>query len=257
MLASQSNSGSTWFSGCIARACPERNFYPKEFFNPILNHRHAAALSLALGCELYQCVPNLARRLEAEDIERVMRLTWQRETYTFTKENYLGFHLHHFAKHFELAGVLCDIRSCFPPPRLRVMSWYDNWFHSLRMNQRLAPEAVAWLSQRDLGPEARALIGWQCYRWVLEAQFERLRVPVFTWEELCSLDHSALVDLFKHKGLPSGLDAATLASQVILSRRPGGAAPEHYAQWAAAFDIYNAFVWDCREAQISFTQRSQ
>lgn len=256
MLVSQSNSGSTWFSRCIAEACPDLIFYRKEFFNPILNHRHQKALAKVFGCELYQCVPNLAARQPQDTVACVIDKTWGVEPYTFTKENYLGFHLAHFANRFDLLGIVCDIGNCFPPARLRVMQWYDNWLHSIVLNGRLEVGAACWVRDVVETAEARALVGWQVYRWVLEEQFSRLRIPSYRYEHLMRLDKPALVSMFDAIGLPQQIDARALASQVVATRKPEGPALEHARQWREAFEIHSDFVRLFQGPQRTFIRQT-
>jgi len=243
MLVSQSNTGSSWFAGAMRLSCPELRGPVKEHFNPVLNHEHQRELSGVFGSESYPTVPNLAKRHERGVIDLVLRKTWDSTDLNFTKENYLAYQIdtEPFRDRFNMVGLLGKAVDCFPPVRIRVMTWYENWFYSLLINARFDEEMMAWVIDNATTAERRAVIGWTVVRWRLSYVFTQMSVPVVRYETLVHEDEVGLVAEFERLKLPAPLEPQRLARAVVDTRIPQERSVEHAKQWADALSFRDEF----------------
>lgn len=238
LLASQSNSGSTWFSQCIAQADPSLRMFPKEFFNPILNTRHFEMLSRTMGCELVNCIGHLARVRSQQEIDTVVERTWQTENYNFTKENYSAFCLVPLAKHFDVFFLFRDIERCFPPERNMVRHWYDCWFWSMLRNGVIHSEMAEFLFAEATNSHRRAVVGWELVRRELKNAAAILEAPVVDYETLITGDkHVVKIHLAATLPRLSG----RLAEIVLLTRQPQADRSQYAAEWADALEFHQQF----------------
>lgn len=132
MLLTVPSSGSDWLARVLARNA-KVNYYEKEFFNPICNRKHGAALERDFGCELVSCYQNIARDAATQPgIGLTIDRTWGREQYTFDKEVWSAFKIPAFVERFRCALLYRSPQQTFPPSRDRVYSWYDAIWNALR-----------------------------------------------------------------------------------------------------------------------------
>lgn len=244
LLVSQSNSGSSWFARCIAAAHPELRFFDKEFFNPMLNHRHAARLSRSLGCELHATVDHLAATPDPADIAQLIDSTWGTEAHGFTKENFLAYALPAFAKTFEVFFLFRGIDHCFPPERARVRQWYDAWFWSLWRNERFTEAQKEWICARQVSSHERAVIAWITVRARLRQATRELEAEsrIIDWERCIEYPDESL-GAYLAGVLPPRLSPDRVAERILATRQSPPSPPEaHVREWADALSLATRFA---------------
>ena len=244
LLVSQSNSGSSWFARCLAEAHPELRYFDKEFFNPMMNHRHAARLSRSLGCELHSTVDNLASVPDPEDIDQLIASTWGAEAHGFTKENFLAFKIPAFARTFEVFFLFRGADYCFPPERSRVRQWYDAWFWSLWRGGRFTEGQKEWLCARQLSSHERAAVAWMTVRAALQTAARELDLEhrIVDWERCLEYPEDRL-PTYLAGVLPPRLSADRVAERILATRRRPEPAPEaHGREWQGALTLAAQFA---------------
>lgn len=174
LMLSMPNSGSTWFALLLAEFLPGHRYYDKEFFNPVCNMKHERVLRRNFGSELASCYRNICSPGDAR-IGADIEATWGKENYTFTKECMSPFKLDAFLPYFGVFLFLRTAANTFPPKRVRVWSFYEHMWHSLRDHDwpvtATALDARCW--------EAHHII--QCV--MIDTAVAR-GVPVLWWEDL-------------------------------------------------------------------------
>lgn len=244
LLVSQSNSGSSWFARCIAEAHPDLRFFDKEFFNPMMNHRHAARLSRSLGCELHTTVDNLAAVPDPADIKQLIDSTWGAEAHGFTKENFLAYKLPAFARHFEVFLLFRGIDLCFPPERARVRQWYDAWFWSLWRNGRFTEAQKEWICARQVSSHERAVIAWITVRARLLESARELDAEgrIVDWERCIEYPAESL-RTYLAGVLPPRLSSDRIADEILATRRgPTPPLEAHAREWSGALSLATQFA---------------
>ncbi len=211
IILSLPNSGTTWLATTIAKHRPGR--YYDEYFNPVLNHRHQVKLRRVFGSELACCYRNIARG-DGPEVDEVIRETWCRDEYSFTKENYSPFKLRSFVRHFEVVVLLRHTAGVFPPSRGRVWSFYEHSWQALKD----AGHEMVEVSLRARAMEAHALMARE-----LRRSADELQVPIIYYEDLFN-------DTLMHESLRrAGLDQPAIVADISRTRR------EKRIQWDAVY----------------------
>lgn len=87
--------------------------------------------------------------------------TWRQEYFTFTKENYSVWKIPFFVNHFDIVAVYREPHSLWPPARYRVVTWYNEVYESILLNQAdYAPsfqaQMAAWPAPLTIAERAEA-----------------------------------------------------------------------------------------------------
>lgn len=243
LLVSQPNSGSTWFSNCIARANPAIAMYPKEFFNPVLNQKYYAALAPHLGCELYPCVGNISKELDAPTVDKIVTDSWDKEPYNFTKEVFFSFCAEEFSRRFHTFGVTRDISYTFPPLTVRVVGWYVACFHSIMSHGLGECELKEFLRSTATDLQSQAVAGWQLMRWRMDLALDRIGCEVFDFDQLMTASEDSLAEHLAKIQSPL-IDPVLTAKQIVESRvspTPANMKP-HALEWRETLGYHSDLV---------------
>lgn len=230
MLASMPSQGTDWLAECIVRSHPDLR-YCREYFSPMCNWKRSQILSQALGDTLYGTTGNLCRYLVEEEIDVLLDLTWRRDSYNFTKENYLAFQLEQFSESFTVIALLRRFQDTFPPRRHRVMRWYEHFYWaSWRSGKH-----DSWCDERSRTPMEYAVIGYYWFARELIRTSERIGAPLLWMHDLVLTPPEGLADILG----PLPIDRSRLADEILETRqntpRPGG---EYREQWKDAISLY-------------------
>jgi hypothetical protein len=174
LMLSLPNSGTSWLAQTIADNWPGCRYF-REYFNPVCNLKHEAKLCTAFGSELVDAYPHIGREWTLTT-ERVVDETWfsEPEPYTFTKEIYSPYKLEGFLRRgFHVFVMLAA--NVFPPSRVRVWSFYEHIWQSLRFNG-------VNVNERTL--EGRAREAHRMMSALLEVDAASFGVPLLRYEEL-------------------------------------------------------------------------
>lgn len=132
MMLTLPNSRSDWFAELLAKQLG-RDYYQKEFFNPITNQADAAELVAAgFGCELPSAFENIASPIAPHLADRVLN----RSGWDFDKETYSAWHADWFLDRFNC--FVLERAEVLPASRLRVLTFYDAIYSALVLDGRLA-----------------------------------------------------------------------------------------------------------------------
>lgn len=243
LLVSQPNSGSTWFSNCIAKANPAIAMYPKEFFNPVLNQKYYEALAPHLGCELYPCIGNIAKELDAATVDKILTDSWHKEPYNFTKEVFFSFCAEVFSRRFHTFGVTRDISYTFPPLTVRVVGWYVACFHSIMSHGLADCELKGFLRSTATDLQRQAVAGWQLMRWRMDWALDRIGCEVFDFDQLMTASEDSLAEDLAKIQSPL-IDPVLTARQIVESRvspTPADMKP-HALEWRETLGYHSDLV---------------
>lgn len=227
LLVGMSDSGTNWLAKTIVDAARQPLRYCREFFNPICNLRYAPTLVKGWGCEVPSTIPMLARASETQpELQAIYDLTWRKEAYTFTKENYSVWKLGFLRQHFDLVAIYREASSLWPPARLRVITWYNAVYESIQMNRGGYDSAFVAdvLRYRDgLSIAQRAEAGHALSVNYLLRECARLSVPVMPYSWCLTASEAELVQYARSTTLKDYVIPAQWARAVVTTRRP----PDH------------------------------
>jgi hypothetical protein len=234
LLASQSNSGSTWTARVIQEATGLTRPPAKEWFNPILNHKNEEILSRGFGCELTSLRSLLVSPVSHDLVDECMRHVWEPFGWGFTKENFMAYKLPWMRARFNIVVLLPDFRSCFPPERLRVLQWYDSWFAALDESGELERLGLGHLTTRATTARRRAVLAWSVVRRTLQRHAVELKLPMLSYRSLLDAGKDELFIAFGFLGT----HAAERAADIVLATRSTPPPPpeSHVSQWLDAFE---------------------
>lgn len=174
LMISLPNCGSTWLADLIAAHTPYSRYF-QEYFNPIRQPAHYELLRTQFGCELVDCYRQIAYPGDKFTAE-IVRKTWGRSGFNFTKEVFCAFKLERLAPHFSQTFVLLrDEADSFPPRRARAWGFYEHCYYAIAERQAVTPAATF---------EGRARIAYRIMRERLERDAGRLGVQVVQYRDL-------------------------------------------------------------------------
>ena len=219
VLLSLPNSGSTWVAGILARHIEACRYYRIEFFNPLRNRKHYSRLSTIFGCELAGCFRNIVHRPTPAQFAAVLRDTWRKEDYTFTKEVFCPRMLELFrGEGFQVRVLQSDETLVFPPTRVRVYSFYEHAYVALRERRHVGPPPDAPLL-------AKCLSAYRNLSVMLEHDARRAGLPILRYAELLTASPAAVSESLHRQQIP-GLNVEAAARDIVSKRRmPAGRDP--------------------------------
>ncbi len=223
LLISTPRSGSDWFAAeCLLWRTPE---YFREYFNPTCNFHHAAVLSQAFGSEVDWA--NLAVPWECQEIscEYIHSITWAREAWRCTKENYAAFKIGFFRRHFDCFALIGHRWNTFPGgsrPR-STEYWWDRIYRSLEFNRHLLDEDIARLV--DHATAGRVSLNRKMIAAQVIATYQTVReclkyeIPILEYRRLISLPSTSEIFEYLADKLPAPLREGGLADRILSTRR--------------------------------------
>jgi hypothetical protein len=141
---------------------------------------HSTRIEQTLGDTLAHSLTKLTTPATTSEVDKLLDDTWRKDGYTFTKENYLPFHLEAFSQFFEVVILLREFENTFPPRRHRVMQWYEHFCYAIYSAGQLdAKSRLLCTSSR-----ARAAVG---YYWMVRQYLhfsKQCGIPVLWWGDL-------------------------------------------------------------------------
>lgn len=172
LLLSLPNSGTTWLCNTISKYRSGK--FCDEFFNPVFAHADEITLREHIGSELVSAYRNIALP-PIVGFDDMIKDTWGKADFIFTKENFSPFKIEAFSKHFKCVILVRDTNNLFPPSRVRVWSFYEHaWF---------ALKEAGWnlkaISTRDRSKEAHSILKDRMY----EDAFS-LGLPIIKYSQL-------------------------------------------------------------------------
>jgi len=225
IILSLPSCGTDWLATCIQKTHPELRYH-REFFNPICNLEHAETLGQAFGCEMIPYHKRIAVpwRNQFETISDAYLKTWPGSGLNFTKENFSAFKVGFFAGVFKCIGVLRPVHAVFPPPRLRVVAWYNAIFDSIRgyvdqcgnFNDGLVGRIVTNSLREARTPLERAVAAFVISSIVLTRGLLDNDSPLLEYSSLVQLRGGDLWDYLK-RNLPEGIDVDALAAEIEIT----------------------------------------
>jgi hypothetical protein len=221
MLLGLPNTGTDWLCDQICLSNPELKYY-REFFNPVCNESYAEILNQGFGCEINEDVENaiemLAKKISFEDYQKIYNLSWAKEKFNFTKENYSAFKAEHHIKFFDCIILHREYEICFPPKRKEVLPWYQSMYFSLLYNfEDLNEEHRIKLNATKNNTKLKYKITHEIYYSILFKFAKQYSVPIIDWKNLVTKDEKDLKDEFnKFKGL---LDTNNLIFRILDTRK--------------------------------------
>ena len=230
LLASMPSSGSDWLAKCFVDAHPHHTYW-REFFSPLANWQHSAALEESLGDVLVGCADNLGRSMDHDDLHQLLAETWDMVPASFTKDVMLAAQLDAFAARFDTFILLRRLEDSFPPTRRRVIRWYECFAWQLdQTNPRL----------RRGSPAERACIGYRAMLDIMNRQAYDNNIPVLWWHDLQEKPYSWIRNVLSRITAVSYPD---LMATLICNTRDSVPRPlDHMPQWSEALDRYQTTI---------------
>lgn len=223
LLISTPRSGSDWFANnCLLWEMPE---YFREYFNPICNFYHCAALRQAFGSEVDWA--NFAVPWECQEIscEYIYGITWAREPYRITKENYGAFKIGFFRRHFDCFALIGHRSHTFPGgsrPR-STEYWWERIFLSLEFNRHLLDDDIVRLIDRATAgrpdPRRRVVAAQVIATYQTVRECRRYGIPIIEYRRLVSLPSAPEVSEYLADKLPAPVRQDGLADRVVETRQ--------------------------------------
>lgn len=228
LLASLPSSGSDWVAECICKADPSL-CYAREYFSPTVNIVHAETIEQCLGDTMAMSLPRLVTPCGQRRIESLLDQTWRRESFNFTKENYLPFHLDSFANFFDVVVLLREFHHTFPPHRHRVTQWYEHFYAALY--HRLDP----FCRSQSVDPLCRAAVGHYLFAREYVEAARHISCPVVWFGDLVKCDTKEIAETVDG----SFIKAGRFASNIVATRSARGRPQGQVGYWSKAFQVHD------------------
>jgi len=196
LLISSPNCGSDWLATTLCDSQKGIN-YSREFFNPANNHKYCEILAKGFGCEYITCYQKIAD-MNQDICEKIFKLTWEKEEYNFTKENYSCMKIPFFVKEFNCFALTRDVRDSLPAKRrTHVTSWYLSIYESLILNKDSLPKKIVkkleLFSKLPTKMDEKVVFCFCLYQELLIMICKHFHIPILDWKLISSLEKSKLI----------------------------------------------------------------
>jgi len=219
ILFSMPSSGSDWFADTI-KFSQNNIFYYREFFNPATNQFYDDILSPEFGCEYISCYKNIFK-YDRENCDIILKNTWNKQKFNFTKENYAISKAEFFVENFRCIAFTRDIENSFPPSRGgQVYGWYDAIYKSLLDNINNLPEKlqikVLSFSQEKNNLISNFVFSFLAYKEYFEYQCKKFNIPIVRYENVIKNSKSDIESFLKQR--IEYLNAETWTNKILQTR---------------------------------------
>ncbi len=223
LLISTPRSGSDWFADdCLLWKKPE---YLREYFNPMCNFFNCAVLRQAFGSEVDWANIAVPWECQEHSAEYIYAITWARDPFRITKENYAAFKIGFFQRHFDCFALIGHRSHTFPGgsrPR-STEYWWERIFQSLEFNRHLLDEPIVRLVDHATSARrtayqrmvaAQVILNYQTVRECLKYQ-----IPILEYRRLVSLGTVDEVSDYLLGKIPASVMVDGLAERILTTKR--------------------------------------
>lgn len=220
MLIGLPNTGTDWFAEQICHSSNKVRYF-REFFNPITNPDCSNDLAI-FGCEDRKTIDRIASSYTWDEYKKVLKNTWEKYNYNFTKENYSLFQIHHHHKIFKCFVLYRELEFCLPSVTryYDVNRWYNAIYESMINNESILDASLSpyiefckkHANNLDKKAIAAHVIGYKQIFLVAK----EYNLPIVEYNKLLELNYQELVN---YLSFLKNIYPEKLAKNIIQTRK--------------------------------------